>query len=113
MSELIAYADFEKVDVRVGRITAVKTFDKARKPAFQLWIDFGTALGIKKSSAQITDLYTPEELRGRLVMAVVNFPPRQIADFMSEVLVLGVPNADGQIILLQPEREAPLGSKMF
>ncbi|MFZ4634136.1 MAG: tRNA-binding protein [Saprospiraceae bacterium] len=113
MSELIAYADFEKVDVRVGRITAVKPFDKARKPAFQLWIDFGTALGIKKSSAQIIDLYTPDQLTGRLVLAVVNFPPRQIADFMSEVLVLGVPNAEGQIILLQPEREAPLGSKMF
>jgi tRNA-binding protein len=113
MNEQIAYADFEKVDVRVGRITAVKPFDKARKPAFQLWIDFGTALGIKKSSAQITDLYTPDQLTGRLVLAVVNFPPRQIADFMSEVLVLGVPNAEGQIILLQPEREAPLGSKMF
>ena len=113
MSELIAYADFEKVDVRVGRITEAKPFDKARKPAFQLWIDFGPEMGIKKSSAQITDLYTPEVLTGRLVMAVVNFPPRQIADFMSEVLVLGVPNQAGQIILMQPEREAPLGSKMF
>ena len=113
MSALIAYADFEKLNVRVGRITAVKPFDKARKPAFQLWIDFGPELGIKKSSAQITDLYTPEVLTGQLVMAVVNFPPRQIADFMSEVLVLGVPNQAGQIILLQPEREAPLGSKMF
>ncbi|MDX2133780.1 MAG: tRNA-binding protein [Saprospiraceae bacterium] len=113
MSHTIAYSDFEKVDVRVGRILEAKAFEKARKPAYQLRIDFGPALGVKKSSAQITDLYTPETLAGRLVLAVVNFPPRQIADFMSEVLVLGVPDAEGRIVLLQPERDAPLGARMY
>ncbi len=113
MSDTIAYNDFEKVDVRVGRILGAKPFEKARKPAYQLRIDFGPELGVKKSSAQITDLYTPESLTGTLVLAVVNFPPRQIADFMSEVLVLGVPDAEGRIVLLQPERDAPLGARMY
>jgi len=110
--EQITYADFERVDVRVGRIVATEEFPKARRPAFKLWIDFGP-YGTKKSSAQLAALYTREELVGRQVIAVINFPPRQIADFMSEVLVLGVPDADGAVVLLQPDREVPLGGRLF
>jgi tRNA-binding protein len=111
-SERIAYADFDRVEIRVGRIVATEEFPKARRPAFKLWIDFGP-YGTKKSSAQLPTLYTREELLGRQVLAVVNFPPRQIADFMSEVLVLGVPDADGAVVLLQPDREVPLGGRLF
>lgn len=113
MSTPIDYADFERVDVRVGRILRARVFEKARKPAYQLEIDFGPELGLRASSAQLTDLYTPESLEGRLVVAVVNFPPKQIANFMSEVLVLGVPDAAGRIVLLQPDAQVPLGSRMF
>ena len=109
----ISFDDFLKVDVRVGRIVRVEDFPKARKPAYKLWVDFGAELGERKSSAQITRHYTRDELLGRQVIAVVNFPPRQIADFMSEVLVLGVPDADGEVVLLQPSQEVPLGGRLF
>lgn len=107
----ITREDFEKVELRVGRIVRTEPFPKARKSAYKLWIDFGP-LGTRKSSAQITDLYAVEELTGRQVIAVTNFPPRQIADFMSEVLVLGVVQGDGTVTLLQPEREVPLGERI-
>lgn len=106
----ITYADFDKVDMRVGRITAVEDFPKARKPAFKLTIDFGE-LGMKKSSAQITKLYNKESLLGRLVIAVVNFPPKQVADFVSEVLVLGAVSGD-EVVLLQPERQVQPGQRI-
>lgn len=102
---------FFAAELRVGRIVRVEAFPKARKPAYKLFIDFGP-LGLKQSSAQITALYEPDRLVGRLVVAVVNFPPRQIADFRSEVLVLGSSDADGNIVLLQPEREVPLGARI-
>jgi tRNA-binding protein len=108
----IAYADFEKVEMRVGRIERAEVFSKARKPAYKLWIDFGE-LGIKQSSAQLTALYQPQALIGREIIAVTNFPPKQIADFVSEVLVLGVPDQDGQVVLLSPDHEVPLGVRAF
>jgi tRNA-binding protein len=108
----ITYADFEKVDVRVGRIVQVDEFPAARKPAYKLRIDFGPEIGVKRSSAQITT-YAKEDLLGKQVIAVVNFPPRQIGPFRSEVLTLGVPDADGQVVLLMPTREVPLGGKLF
>ncbi len=110
--EQITFEDFLRIDVRVGRILDVQDFPQARKPAYKLRIDFG-ALGEKRSSAQIVQNYTPEQLLGRLVLAVVNFPPRQIANFMSEVLVLGVPDEAGNVVLLAPERELPLGGRMY
>ena len=103
------YDDFAKLDIRVGRILRVDEFPKAKKPAYQLLIDFG-ALGTKKSSAQIVKHYDPADLVGKLVLAVVNFPPRQIADFFSEVLTLGVILGEGDIVLVHPDREVPLGS---
>lgn len=109
----ISYDDFAKVDIRVGRIVRAEPYPEARKPAFKLWVDFGPEIGEKRSSAQITKHYTVEGLIGRLVMGVVNFPPRQIGKVMSEVLVLGVPDADGEVILLSPDKEAPLGGRMF
>lgn len=108
----ISYEDFEKVEIRVGKVIKVETFTKARKPAYKLWIDFGD-LGIKKSSAQITKLYQPEDIINKLVLAVTNFPPRQIADFMSEVLVLGVVLDDGEVALIQPDRDVPLGKRIL
>lgn len=110
---LISYADFTKVDIRVGRIVQVDPFPQARKPAYKLVIDFGPDLGMKTSSAQLTERYTPKELTGRLVIAVMNFPPRQIGPFMSDVLTLGVPDTDGAVILLAPDTEVPLGGKVF
>lgn len=104
--------EFEKIDMRVGRVVEVRDFPAARKPAYQLVIDFGP-LGLRQSSAQLTGLYQKEELVGRLVIAVVNFPPRRIAGFSSEVLVLGVPDADGRVVLLAPERPVPLGGRVF
>jgi tRNA-binding protein len=101
------------VDVRVGRIVEVRPFAGARKPAYQLEVDFGPEVGRKRSSAQLTQRYAPAELLGRQVLAVVNFPPRQIANFFSEVLVLGVPDADGNVVLVQPEAEVPLGGRLF
>ncbi len=109
----ISYADFEKVDIRVGRISRAETFPEARKPAIKLWVDFGPGLGEKRSSAQITKYYTPESLIGRQVLAVVNFPPRQIGKVMSEVLVLGVPDEAGEVVLIGPGHDVPLGGKLF
>jgi tRNA-binding protein len=111
-SARITYADFEQVDIRVGRIVQVDAFPEARKPAYKLRIDFGPGLGVKRSSAQITT-YARDELLGRQVIAVVNFPPRQIGPFLSEVLTLGLPDAEGQVVLLMPTREVPLGGKLF
>ncbi|MCB1352826.1 MAG: tRNA-binding protein [Rhodobacteraceae bacterium] len=111
MSE-ISFDDFLKVDIRVGRITRAEPFPEARKPAIKLWIDFGADIGERKSSAQITRHYAPETLVGRQVMAVVNFPPRQIGPVRSEVLVLGVPDAEGGIVLLAPDQDVPLGARM-
>lgn len=110
---MIGYDDFAKVDVRVGRITRAEPFPEARKPAIRLWVDFGEGIGVKRSSAQITRHYRPEDLPGRLVVAVVNFPPRQIGPVMSEVLVLGLPDADGEVVLIGPGHNVPLGGKMF
>ncbi len=109
----IGFDDFMKVDIRVGRIARAEPFPEARKPAYKLWVDFGPEIGEKRSSAQITTYYTPEELVGRLVVAVVNFPPRQIGPVKSEVLVLGVPDEKGEVVLLQPSHDVPLGGRMF
>ncbi|MBG1230970.1 tRNA-binding protein [Aestuariivirga litoralis] len=113
MSEPISFADFEKVDIRIGTIVGVEPFPEARKPAFKLKIDFGDTLGVKKSSAQITKHYTPETLMGRQVAAVVNFPPRQIGPFMSEVLTLGFPDDGGGVVLIGPSLAVPNGGKLF
>lgn len=112
MFVMISYEDFTNVEMRVGKVLEVKDFTKARKPAYQMVIDFGD-FGIKKTSAQITEEYTKEELIGRLVIAVTNFPPKQIADFMSEVLVLGINNEKGHVVLLQPERDVPVGERVY
>jgi tRNA-binding protein len=108
---MISFEDFLKVDMRVGRVVAVEEFPEARKPAWKLTIDFGPELGTKRSSAQITN-YARDELEGRLVVAVVNFPPRQIGPFMSEVLTLGASDEDGNVILLEPRSDVPLGSRI-
>lgn len=113
MSDPISYDDFARVDIRVGRIIAAEPFPKARKPAYKLLIDFGPEIGTKKSSAQITVHYTPEALIGRQVLAVVNFPPRQIGPFMSEVLTLGLPDAEGEVVLIGPGHDVPLGGRLF
>lgn len=110
---MISFDDFLKVDIRVGRITAAEPFPEARKPAYKLRVDFGPEIGEKRSSAQITEHYRPEELVGRQVLAVVNFPPRQIGPVKSEVLVLGVPDADGLVVLIGPGHEVPLGGRLF
>jgi tRNA-binding protein len=109
----ITHDDFTRVDVRVGRIVDAQPFPEARKPAFRLQVDFGPEIGVKKSSAQITRHYRPETLVGRLVLAVVNFPPRQIGKMMSEVLVLGVPDADGEVVLIAPDQDVPLGGRLY
>ncbi len=111
-SERITFDDFLKVDIRAGTVVDAKPFPEARKPAIRLWVDFGPQIGVKKSSAQITAHYTPEKLIGRRVMAVVNFPPRQIGPFMSEVLVLGFPDADGNIVLACVDGEVPDGARL-
>jgi tRNA-binding protein len=109
----ITYDDFAKVDIRVGRITRAEPFPEARKPAFKLWVDFGPEIGEKRSSAQITQHYTPEALIGRQVLGVVNFPPRQIGKVLSEVLILGLPDENGEVVLIGPGHEVPLGGKLF
>lgn len=108
----ITYDDFLQVDIRVGRVTRAEPYPEARKPAIKLWIDFGPEIGEKRSSAQITAHYEPEALVGKEVMAVVNFPPRQIGRFMSEVLVLGVSDADGGVVLIGPDLPVPIGGRM-
>lgn len=110
--ETITWSDFERLDLRVGTIVQAQPFAKAKKPAYQLHIDFGVELGVKKSSAQITERYTPEALLGLQVIAVVNFPPKQIANFISECLVLGVYSNDGSVVLLQPGQQVDNGLKI-
>ena len=110
---MITYADFEAVDIRVGTITRAEPFPEARKPAIKLWVDFGGDIGIKRSSAQITRHYTPDTLIGKQVLAVVNFPPRQIGKVMSEVLVLGMPDASAEVVLVRPDLAVPNGGKLF
>jgi tRNA-binding protein len=108
----ITYDHFEKVDIRAGKIIKVEDFPKARRPAYKLWIDFGE-LGVKKASAQITELYRKDDLAGKSIIAVANFPPRQIGDFMSEVLVLGVVLDDDKVVLVQPDSEVPPGKRVL
>lgn len=110
---MISYEDFAKVDIRVGLITRAEPFPEARKPAFKLWVDFGPEVGTRKSSAQITANYKLDDLPGRRVLGVVNFPPRQIGPVKSEVLVLGVPDEGGEVVLLTPDRDVPLGGRMY
>ncbi|MDW3117674.1 MAG: tRNA-binding protein [Roseovarius pacificus] len=112
MTDPIGVEDFLKVDIRVGTVVRAEPFPEARKPAIKLWIDFGPELGEKKTSAQITAHYSPEELQGRQVIAVTNFPPRQIGPFMSEVLVLGLSDTNGDIVLLGPDSNIPNGERM-
>ena len=109
----ISFDDFLRVDIRVGRIIDVRPFPNARKPAYQLELDFGPEIGHKRSSAQLTQRYEADGLLGRQVLAVVNFPPRQIANFFSEVLVLGVPDENGNVVLIEPRSEVPLGGRLF
>jgi len=109
----IAFDDFLKVDIRVGEVLKAEPFPEARKPAYRLTIDFGPDIGVKKSSAQITEHYTLEQLHGRKVAAVVNFPPRQIGPFMSEVLTLGFPDAHGKVVLVGVDRDVPVGGRLF
>ncbi len=109
----ISFDDFLKVDVRVGTVLRAEPYPEARKPAIKLWIDFGAEIGEKKSSAQITEHYQPDMLVGRQVMAVVNFPPRQIGRFMSEVLVLGLPDENGEIVLIGPGQDVPMGGRLM
>ncbi len=110
---MILHEDFSKVDIRVGKIIKVEDFPEARKPAYKLEIDFGPEIGIKKSSAQIVDLYNKEELLGSLVLGVVNFPPKQIGPFVSECLTLGVPDEQGRVVLVRPDKTATIGGKLF
>ncbi len=109
----ITTEEFERVEVRVGTIVDAQPFPEARKPAIQLWVDFGPALGVRRSSAQLTAHYTPDRLIGRQVVAVMNFPPRRIAGFESEVLVLGLPDENGAVVLLRPDLKVPDGGRMF
>ena len=108
----IGYDDFLRVDIRKGSVVRAEPYPEARRPAIKLWVDFGPELGVKKTSAQITDHYTPEALLGRAVLAVVNFPPRQIGKFMSEVLVLGVSDAEGGVVLVAPDGDVPDGGRL-
>ncbi len=109
----ISFDDFLKVDIRAGQITRAEPYPEARVPAIKLWVDFGDELGVRKSSAQITGHYAPDEMVGKMVIAVVNFPPRQIGKVMSEVLVLGVPDDNGEVVLLGPDQDVPLGARMY
>lgn len=109
----ISFADFQKIDIRVGTIVQSEDFPEARAPAFKLWVDFGPELGTRKTSAQITKYYTHDDLLGRQVAAIVNFPPKQVGKFMSEVLVLGFPDAEGEVVLITPERPVPNGGALY
>ena len=113
MAEMISYDDFQRVDIRVGTIVDAQAFPEARKPALKLVIDFGAELGMKQSSAQLTVHYRPDQLIGRQVCAVVNFPSRQIGPFMSEVLTLGMPDDDGSVVLIKPDFKVPNGGRLF
>lgn len=110
---MATFEDFLKIDIRVGRVVKVEDFPEAKKPAYKLTIDFGPELGVKRSSAQLAKIYKKEELKGRLVLCVVNFPPRQIGPFVSEVLTLGVPDGIGECVLIQADREVPLGGRLY
>ena len=110
---MISFEDFERVDIRVGKIVKVEDFPEARKPAYKLEIDFGAEIGVKKSAAQITDLYTKKDLSGTQVLAVVNFAPKQVGPFISEVLTLGVSDKENRVVLVRPDQNASLGSKLF
>ncbi|RMD63799.1 MAG: tRNA-binding protein [Alphaproteobacteria bacterium] len=109
----INYDDFCKVDIRVGTVIRAEAYPQARRPAYKLWVDFGAGIGVKKTSAQITAHYRPDDLIGRQVAAVVNFPPKQIGTFMSEILVLGFPDAAGEVVLIHPDRPVPNGGRLF
>lgn len=109
----IGFDDFLKVDIRVGTIVRTEPFPEARRPAFKIWVDFGAEIGVKKSSAQVTRLYDMDGLVGRQVAAVVNFPPKQVGKFMSEILVLGFPDGEGEVVLIGPERPVPDGGRMY
>ena len=113
MADTIAFSDFERVDIRVGTVVDAQPFPEARKPAIKLTIDFGEPVGVKKSSAQLTAHYKPDQLIGRQVCAVVNFPPRQIGPFISEVLTLGMPDDDGSVVLIKPDFKVPNGGRLF
>ena len=113
MADEISFEDFERVDIRVGTVIDAQPFPEARKPAIKLWVEFGGAVGVRKTSAQLTRHYSPDRLIGRQVVAVVNYPPRQIGQFMSEVLVLGVPDEAGEVVLLRPDIKVPDGGRMF
>ncbi len=108
-----SFDDFMKLDIRVGVVTQAEEFPEARKPAIKLWVNFGDPLGVKKSSAQITKHYSPDDLVGKKVMAVVNFPPRQIGKFMSEILVLGVPDDGNDVVLITPDKDVPIGGRLY
>ena len=110
---MINFEDFKKVDIRVGKVIEVEDFLEARKPSYKIRIDFGQELGVKKSSAQLVTNYTKEDLKDRMILAVVNFPPRQIGPVMSEVLVVGVPDENGDCILIRPDSDVPLGGKLY
>lgn len=112
-AETITFDEFLRVDIRAGRIIRAEPFPEARKPSLKLTIDFGEGVGVKRSSAQVAALYAPEELEGRMVAAVVNFPPRQIGRFMSEVLTLGFPDEEGRVVLFQPDSAVPPGARLF
>ena len=110
---MIDYSDFQKVDIRVGKIIEVQDFPEARKPAYKLWVDFGPEIGVRKTSAQVTQNYTPETLKGRQVAAVVNFPPKQVGKFMSEILVLGFPDENGNVTLIGLDKQVPNGGRLY
>lgn len=109
----IGFDDFLKVDIRAGRIVQAEPYPEARRPAYKLWVDFGAPIGVRKTSAQITKHYDVDSLPGRQVLAVVNFPAKQIGTFMSEILVLGVPDAEGEVVLLRPDQDVPLGGRLY